>query len=133
MDILTDSNIFIDLFKTNDAGIRSVFETENIVICGVIKAELLHGAVSSRDFNRIEEMIKIFDSVDIEAEDWGKLGRLLYCFRTNGLSLPFQDAIIAYLALKYQLTVWTKDPHFTHIQRIVPELSLYHSESDTCD
>ena len=50
--ILADTNIIIKLWKTNDADIRKVFENEDVCICGVVRAELLHGAVSPEHFTK---------------------------------------------------------------------------------
>ena len=43
----------------------------------------------------------------------------------NGLAVPFQDAIIAYLAIKYNCEVWTNDKHFKLMQVVLPELKLF--------
>lgn len=51
--ILADTNIIIKLWKTNDADIRKVFENEDVCICGVVRAELLHGAVSPENMENI--------------------------------------------------------------------------------
>lgn len=48
--VLTDTNIFIDFWNNPTETLIKSFEQEEIVICGVIRAELLHGAVSDKDF-----------------------------------------------------------------------------------
>jgi predicted nucleic acid-binding protein len=44
-----------------------------------------------------------------------KAGRLSYSLRKKGRSIPLTDALIASLALKHQLKLWTKDAHFKGI------------------
>lgn len=67
------------------------FEREGTVICGVVRSELLHGAVSDRDFANI--------------------------------------TIIATLAIKYDIPVWTGDRHFSLIQNVLTDLRLYQADS----
>ena len=49
--ILADTNIFIDFWNSADDKIASIFEKEDVAICGVVRAELLHGAVSKKNFD----------------------------------------------------------------------------------
>ena len=44
--ILVDSNIIIDFWRSSHELTARIFETEDVAICGVVKAELLHGARS---------------------------------------------------------------------------------------
>jgi predicted nucleic acid-binding protein len=39
--------------------------------------------------------------------------------------VPFQDGIIAYLAIKNDCQIWTLDNHFKLIKTVVPSLKLY--------
>ena len=53
--ILADTNIIIDYWKNPDRKITKVFENEDIAICGLIQAELLHGARSEKEMEIISE------------------------------------------------------------------------------
>ncbi|WP_296690592.1 hypothetical protein [Treponema sp. UBA6852] len=41
------------------------------------------------------------------------------------LAVPFQDAMIAYLAIKHDCEVWTNDKHFRLMQVVLPSLILF--------
>ena len=123
--ILADTNVFIDFWNKPTEELSDVFEKEDIVICGVVRAELLHGAVSDKDFANITMMLEAFDEKSLSTEDWQLLGSNLYKLRKNGLTVPFSDAIIATLAMKYNIPVWTGDRHFALIQNILTDLKLY--------
>ena len=49
--ILVDSNIIIDFWKKPDVSARKIFEDEEIAICGIIQAELIHGARSDKELS----------------------------------------------------------------------------------
>ncbi len=126
--ILADTNVFIDFWNNPSEELTKIFEKEDIVICGVIRAELLHGAVSDRDFSEISTMLDAFDEKVFSMKDWQELGSNLYKLRKNGLTVPFSDAIIATLSIKHDIPVWTKDKHFSLIQTVLSELKLYRTE-----
>ena len=44
--------------------------------------------------------------------------------KKSGVTVPFQDGIISYLAIKHNCKVWTKDCHFKVIQSVIPILDL---------
>lgn len=123
--LLADTNVFIDFWNNPTEEATKTFEKEDIAICGVIRAELLHGAVSEKDFNEITTMLGAFDELSIEHEDWQLLGEYLYKLRKNGVSVPLSDAVIAMVAIKYDVAVWTGDKHFTLIQAVLPSLKIY--------
>ena len=58
--ILVDTNIIIDFWKKPTEISMTVFETERIYICGIVKAELLHGAKDELSYNRIVKGLKCF-------------------------------------------------------------------------
>ncbi len=49
MRILADTNIFIDFWNNPADDLVTFFSKEEIVICGIIRAELLHGACSDKN------------------------------------------------------------------------------------
>ena len=123
--ILADTNIIIDFWRSPHELTARIFETEDVAICGVVKAELLHGARSSEDCLRILHALADFPCVDMEKSDWDSLGSHLYRLRVHGVSVPFQDVIIATLALSHGASVWTNDKHFALMKTVLSELQLY--------
>ena len=123
--ILADTNIFIDFWNNPTEDLKNIFIKEDIAVCGVVRAELLHGAVSAKDFANITTMLEAFDEFNLEIPDWQILGDNLYNLRKKGISIPFSDAIIATTALKHGIPVWTGDKHFLLIQSLLTGLNIY--------
>ncbi len=123
--ILADTNIFIDFWNNPTEDLKNIFIKEDIAVCGVVRAELLHGAVSAKDFANITTMLEAFDEFNLEIPDWQILGDNLYNLRKKGISIPFSDAIIATTALKHGIPVWTGDKHFLLIQSVLTGLNIY--------
>ena len=122
--ILVDTNIIIDYWNDPDEKFTEIFKNEDIAICGIVEAELLHGARSEKELQNITEAISCFTKFAV-GENWNGLGHMLNRLRKGGVTLPFTDAVIAQVAITNGLSVLTNDNHFRLIQTIIPELKLY--------
>lgn len=91
--ILADTNIIIDFWRKPNENAARVFSTEDVAICGVVRADLLHGARSMEDYRRVSLALADFPSVDMREMDWASLGYYLYQLRLHGVTIPFQDAM----------------------------------------
>ena len=123
MKFLADSNVFIDFWHgKNFEKYSRIFTIHEVVLCGVVVAELIQGACSDKNRQKIEETLSLFEQINLE--DWGTFGNQLYDLRIHGITVPFQDAMIASVAVKHCLPVLTNDRHFVRMQRTMPELKL---------
>ena len=125
MRILADTNVLIDYMKRPSDKMIEVFQNEDITISGVVISELLLGALSEKELQSLEEDLSAYDCLNIGNEDWNEFGRFLYTLRKSGLTVPYQDALISYIAIKNDVPVWTNDRHFKLIQAAVDKLELY--------
>lgn len=124
--ILIDTNILIDLYDLSSPEISSVFQNSDIALCGIAQAEFLHGTKSDAEVAWMQELVGSLEYIDISHSDWESIGLFLRTLREHGLSVPFTDAVIAYLAIKHDCKVWTNDKHFELIQKVMPRLALFH-------
>lgn len=128
MKLLPDSNIFIDYWRNRDGlaqKYESVFSNEEILISGVVRAELLHGARSEKHLQSMSAMLDAFEDVNLEGTDWNTLGEYLYKLRMDGITVPLADAMIAATAIKLDIPVWTGDNHFELMKTMLPQLKIY--------
>lgn len=123
--ILTDSNILIDYFRSRNSELAQKIDRLPIAVCGVVKTEVLHGAKTDDETDAMLQAFQTFESLFIEEYDWEFIGIIMQTLRKNGISVPMADAIIAYIAMKYDLPLWTRDEHFKFIKAVYPELKLY--------
>ena len=123
--ILVDTNIIIDFWNNPTAASAKIFSENDIALCGVIKTELLRGSKSTNDFAQIQTTLEDFYYLNFVENDWIALAKQFITLKEHGLVVPFQDAIIAFLAIKYGCEVWTNDKHFKLMQTVLPELKLF--------
>lgn len=115
--ILVDTNIIIDFWKKPNEKAQEIFENEEIAICGITK--------SDKEISIIIEALEDFYMFEIIENDWVEIGKLLNRVKKKGISVPFQDEVIAYLAVKNSSELWTNDKHFKLIKNEIKELKIF--------
>ena len=123
--ILADTNIIMDFWNKPAVAAEKIFSENDIAICGVIKTELLRGSQSADDFAQIQMSLADFYYLNFAENDWVALAKQFITLKKHGLVVPFQDAMIAFLAIKYDCEVWTNDKHFKLMQTAIPQLKLF--------
>lgn len=123
--ILVDTSILVDSLRTSDPKISSLLSAHAGVTCGVVLAELLHGARTSRERGLVIALVGTLGSVPIGDSLWKSVGDNLAAMRGRGVNVPLADAIIATLAIDLGIEVWTRDSHFSLMQSVLPSLRLF--------
>jgi predicted nucleic acid-binding protein len=123
--IFADTSILVDYLKARNPDINIIFENEDIAICGVVLAELIHGIKSDKEKTKILNSINELQWINIDEILWKEIGINLNLLKKNGLSVPFQDVIIATVCIKHDLFLFSHDKHFERIAGILEGLKLY--------
>lgn len=123
--ILVDADVLIDYDRTADPKLFTLFHTRPVAVCGVTRAELLHGARSAAHRGRLLGVLAMFTPVPIPDSLWDQVGDHLAALRANGLTLPFADVVVASVAIATGAELWTRDHHFTAIRGVLPALRLF--------
>ncbi|MCQ2583014.1 MAG: PIN domain-containing protein [Treponema sp.] len=122
--ILLDTNIVIDMINNEDDSHWSLLQQNTVVLCGIVITELYRGIKNAKEEKAIELFVNSVDSLPFQNEDWKQLGLFIAKLRDSGLIVPVQDAIISYLAIKYNCSVCTNDKHFKMIKTVEEKLQI---------
>jgi predicted nucleic acid-binding protein len=123
--ILVDTSVIIDYLRNADPKLDGLFQTLPVGICGVTRAEILHGVRSPADRARTLVILNAFVPVATDEPVWDAAGDNLHSLRTNGVTLPFPDAVIATVAIAHNIELWTRDGHFGLVQSVLHALRLF--------
>lgn len=123
--ILLDSGVIIDFLRSMDAKLAALFRSLPVAVCGVTRAEILHGSRSAADRQRLVVFLNAFQRVSIPDSLWDAVGNNLAALRTNGIAVPLPDAVIATAGIENDFEVWSRDPHFPLMQTVLPRLKLF--------
>ena len=91
----------------------------------MIFTELLRGSKNPKESEKLKTALDCFEYLTFEKQDWLEISSLFAKLKKSGLTIPFQDGIIAYLAIKNDCQLWTFDNHFKLIKTVVPVLKLF--------
>jgi predicted nucleic acid-binding protein len=119
--VLIDSSVWIDFFRgvmSAKTTMSTVIKAERVVICGVIRQEVLQGARDSRAFEKLRNQMAIWDYEAETPEDFVEAARIFAELRWKGITIPPSDCVIAALAKRTNLRVYTTDPDFDHIPHL---------------
>ena len=123
--ILADTSIVVHYLRTRWAPIKAILDEGNVGICGVTRAEVLHGARGEADFHRLLVALDALPRILTGDDIWDQLGRNLSELRSRGLAVSFPDALIATVAAANGMELWTYDSHFRPMCSAIPTLRLF--------
>ncbi len=123
--ILVDTSVVIDALRSLAPKWQQLFVAHQAAICGVILAEVLHGARDALHYQQLTAALAKFPYLDMSDNLWATVGQHLYNLRRNGVTIPLADVIIATLAISHGVELWTRDAHFATIQTVLPGLQLF--------
>jgi len=123
---LLDTSIIIALFRGDSTIVERLQEVESVLIPITVVGELFYGVLKSNHREKNEAHLRAFlsESVvlmgDRETGYW--YGFVKDNLRRKGHLIPENDIWIGAMALQFQLTVATRDKHFSAIDGLNIEM-----------
>ena len=119
--ILVDSNVFIDYMKRGldpAKELLSLYESTDLVTCGVVKSEVLRGIKSLKAQDSLNGFFNVMRFADLPAKVWDDVWQLAWQLDRKGRVLPLTDIAIATCALRAGAWILTSDAHFDQIPNL---------------
>ena len=123
--ILLDTSVIFDHTRGTDARLARWFAIYPVAVCGIVRSEVLHGARNPADRAKLLALLNLFIHLPVPDSIWDTVGDNLSVLRSNGVTVPFPDAVLATLAIVNDVELWTRDSHFTLVQQYLPLLKLF--------
>lgn len=123
--VIADTSVWIPFFNRPDSSEKTVLDllidADEVVLVGVVLAELLRGCRSSSERNVLSEALLALPYHEVTQSTWSQTGDLSAQLLRRGVTLPLSDLLIAALAIEHHCHVYTLDTHFKKI----PGVPLY--------
>lgn len=126
--VLVDTSAWIELHRRDGSlavklGVRGLLDEFEATLCGPVEMEFLGGAAGGQR-DRLQVWLNTLPYLRNDQTLWRNAATNLARLRASGLSIPWNDALIATLALGADCRVYAADKHFPAMAPILG-LRLY--------
>ena len=114
--VLIDTCIWATVFAKPESPenrtVSELIEDDRVVVIGPVLAEVLVGFRRREQADWAASRLKNLGWIVVEWDDWREAATLGRQLGASGQRLPLTDLVIAAIARRHDLTVYTVDPHF---------------------
>lgn len=100
--------------------VERMIDEDKVVINPIIKLELLAGAKSRNEFDRLKLRLDSIQEILIDQDIWEESQKIVFDLRKKGLKIPIIDILILSCAKIHNITLVHRDKHFDLVGKILP-------------
>jgi len=120
--VIVDTSAWIESFHPGGdiklkERVKQLITEGSILLPGIVKAEILRGAKSKKDYESLDNLLDGLTYLPVEEDFWGRLARFSFDLLKEGISVPLADAYIALLAIENNASLLHRDQHFDLVAR----------------
>ena len=119
---LLDTNIVIALFADDTAVKDNLAKADEVFVPSIAIGELCFGARKSgrvkENLERIDEFVANSVVLGCDADTARRYGEIKNALRIKGHPIPENDIWIAAIACQHDLTLTTRDTHYSEIENL---------------
>ncbi len=125
MLVLIDTCIWIPFFNRPHSAekriVDALLDEDRVAIIGPILAEVLLGFRRTEHADWVASALRGTHERVLEWDDWRHAAQLGRGLAARGHQLPLTDLVVAAVALRHDVAVYSSDPHFD----VVPNLKRF--------
>jgi predicted nucleic acid-binding protein len=120
--VIIDTSAWIESFHPKGdiklkERVKQLIIGGGILLPGIIKAEILRGAKSKKEYQNLDELLDGLTYLPVEENFWGRLARFSFNLLKEGIVVPLANAYIALLAIENNALLLHCDQHFDLVAR----------------
>ena len=121
--VIVDTSAWIEFFRRDGAvevklAMRGLLDKYEATLCGPVEMEFLGGALPAEK-NRLQSWFNVIPYVRNDQRIWRQAADTFSQLRARGLTVPWNDALIATITLRQGCRVYAIDRHFTSMAPIL--------------
>lgn len=126
--VLIDTSIWIDYFNRPESlyalHLKELLLNGLVATNRIIMAEVLGGARNNKEYNTLLRYFSMFVLLPISEDNLNDIAHLNYTAIRKGYTIPVTDWLISVNAFNNSAVIFTRDRHFTVIQKFL-NINLY--------
>jgi len=116
-NVVIDTSAWIQSFRPDcevslSDLVQDLILKGQVLLPGIIKAELLRGAKNRKEFNRLNDSLKGLTYMPVPEGFWERLAEFSFGLFRKGITVPLTDTYIALLCIENQAAILHRDKHF---------------------
>lgn len=121
--VLVDTSAWIELHRRDGdpavkLGVRGLLDDFEAALCGPVEMEYLGGARSA-ERERLQAWCNVLPYLRNDQKIWRKTAVNFSLLKQKGITAPWNDVLIASIALEHDCRVYAVDRHFTAMAPIL--------------
>lgn len=129
---LADTSVWVEFLRDGSDGraraLDGLLESEAVLTCGPVAAELLAGA-KGKDRDSLWKLLQALPWAELDRDAWRAVGETAAELRSRGSSVPLTDIEIAVAAARAGSTIWSADRDFVRLAEVIEGLEVMVLES----
>lgn len=121
-NFLLDTNIVSAALDGDPTVWAEIVRAEQVAVSSIVVGELQFGALNSghpeQNLQQIDDFIASVPVLLVDLEVARHYGQIRFQLQSAGTRIPQNDIWIAAVAMRFQLTVATRDAHFSYVSGI---------------
>lgn len=117
--VIVDTSVWVDYFKGKNNvlcdHLEDIISRRNVRHLHVVSAELVRGALHSREKRIIADTIDRIPILQLPDSFWQDVGEFAYDLARRGVNAHLIDTWIATAAIRHRCSLWSLDKHFRQI------------------
>ena len=120
--ILIDTSVWLFALRKNfnpviKEKVDLILIESDVAINGMIKLELLGGAKTEQEYNRLKSRLDALYYIEASQSLWDISSKLAFDLKRKGINTPYPDIFIAASAIKEKAVLLHADSHFDAISK----------------
>jgi predicted nucleic acid-binding protein len=126
--IALDSSVVIHSMKKANRAFFTPEDRRRYAITPIVRMEVLAGASNKDAFESWYYFLSLHPIIEITPAVWDDAALMAFQLKSRGVTVSFQDMLIAAACVAGGHTLWTFDRDFDRIRAVWPQLALHASE-----
>lgn len=132
--IIVDTCIWIEFFRQRESKhthrLKHLLRERKVIMVGMVLAEILQGVKAPKEAILVKQNLERLPYVEMTRKIWERASEISASLRSEGITIPLSDLIIAAAAFSGEHEVFTIDPHFEKVEGL--RLHKWGSVPDIC-